>query len=194
MARILVLYGTTDGHTARIARSIGDTLRTQGAEVDVLRAHQPGPDPNDYKAIIVAASVHASGYQRPVRTWVRTHAHALSSKPTAFVSVCLGVLQSDPDVQQEVRAIANRFLLSTEWRPTVTKIVAGALLYREYNWLKRWVMKRIVTKAGGDTDTSRNYEYTDWNDLRAFAEEFGRSVGVRPSCCAEGASTAARVA
>jgi len=194
MARILVLYGTTDGHTTRIARSIGDTLRTHGAEVDVVRAHRPGPDPNHYNGIIVAASVHAGGYQRHVRTWVRTHAGALASKPTAFVSVCLGVLQSDPAVQREVQAIANRFLLSTEWRPTMTKIVAGALLYRQYNWLKRWVMKRIVAKAGGDLDTSRDYEYTDWNDLRAFAEEFGRSVGARSSCCAEGTSTAARVA
>ena len=194
MARILVLYGTTDGHTTRIARSIGDTLRTQGAEVDVVRVQRPGPDPNDYNGIIVAASVHAGGYQRQVRTWVRTHAGALAGRPTAFVSVCLGVLQSEPAVQREVQAIANRFLLSTEWRPTVTKIVAGALLYRQYNWLKRWVMKRIVAKAGGDLDTSRDYEYTDWNDLRAFAEEFGRTVGVPSSCCADGASRAARVA
>jgi len=33
-------------------------------------------------------------------------------------------------------------------------------------------MKRIVRKAGGDIDTSRDYEYTDWDDLRRFAGEF----------------------
>jgi menaquinone-dependent protoporphyrinogen oxidase len=38
------------------------------------------------------------------------------------------------------------------------------------------MMKRIVRKAGGDTDTSRDYEYTDWGDLRAFADEFGKLV------------------
>jgi menaquinone-dependent protoporphyrinogen oxidase len=38
------------------------------------------------------------------------------------------------------------------------------------------VMKRIARKAGGDTDTTRDYVYTDWNDVRRFAEEFGRSV------------------
>jgi menaquinone-dependent protoporphyrinogen oxidase len=52
--------------------------------------------------------------------------------------------------------------------------VAGALPYTRYNWLKRWVMKRIVAKAGGDTDTTRDYEYTNWEELRAFSEEFGR--------------------
>jgi len=37
-------------------------------------------------------------------------------------------------------------------------------------------MKRIVAKAGGDTDTSRDYMYTDWNDLRAFADDFRRRL------------------
>jgi menaquinone-dependent protoporphyrinogen oxidase len=37
-------------------------------------------------------------------------------------------------------------------------------------------MKRIVSKAGGDTDTSRDYEYTDWTDVGEFAREFGRRV------------------
>ena len=27
------------------------------------------------------------------------------------------------------------------------------------------MMKRIVAKAGGDTDTSKDYVYTDWADL-----------------------------
>jgi menaquinone-dependent protoporphyrinogen oxidase len=33
-------------------------------------------------------------------------------------------------------------------------------------------MKRIVAKAGGETDTARDYEDTDWQDLRTFAEQF----------------------
>jgi mono/diheme cytochrome c family protein len=37
-------------------------------------------------------------------------------------------------------------------------------------------MKRIAAKAGGDTDTSRDYDYTDWKDLEAFADEFGRRL------------------
>jgi menaquinone-dependent protoporphyrinogen oxidase len=35
-------------------------------------------------------------------------------------------------------------------------------------------MRRIVAKTGGATDTSRDYEYTDWNDVRAFGREFLR--------------------
>jgi menaquinone-dependent protoporphyrinogen oxidase len=174
--RILVLYGTTDGQTARIARALGDTLRSQDGDVDVFDARSTCPSPDGYDAVIVAASVHAGGYQRAVRQWVRAHAHALNGKPSAFVSVCLAVLQREPAVQQELTAIVDRFFAATGWHPTMTKNVAGALLYTRYNWMKRWAMLRIVRKAGGDTDTSRDYEYTDWEDLRMFAEQFGRLV------------------
>jgi menaquinone-dependent protoporphyrinogen oxidase len=34
------------------------------------------------------------------------------------------------------------------------------------------VTKGIAEREGGNTDTSRNYEYTDWNRVQAFAEEF----------------------
>jgi menaquinone-dependent protoporphyrinogen oxidase len=56
------------------------------------------------------------------------------------------------------------------------KHVAGALLYTRYNLFKRWLMKRIVAQQGGDTDTSKDYDYTDWADLRAFANEFRRRI------------------
>ncbi|HEX5110202.1 MAG TPA: flavodoxin domain-containing protein [Vicinamibacterales bacterium] len=174
MSRVLVLYGTTDGHTAKVAARLADALRSQRLDVDVVLAGRDPKTPraDDYAAVVVAASVHASGYQRRVRRWVREHAPALAGRPTAFVSVCLGVLQREPAVDRELDAIMGRFLEITGWRPTTTKIVAGALLYTQYNWLKRLVMKRIVAKAKGDTDTSRDYEYTDWADLEAFARTF----------------------
>jgi menaquinone-dependent protoporphyrinogen oxidase len=175
MRRILVVYGTTDGHTAKVAGAISETLHGIGAVVDV-HAADAAPAPDAYDAIVVAASVHAGRYQKPVERWVRAHAVTLARKPAAFVSVCLGVLQDDAKVQRELQAILERFVQATGWRPTVAKFVAGALPYTHYGWLRRLVMRRMVAKAGGDTDTSRDFEYTDWNDLRHFTTDFGQRV------------------
>lgn len=184
MSRILVIYGTTEGHTAKVARFIGETLRADGISTDVIEAPTASPSPNDYDAVIVAASVHAGGYQRAVRRWVHANASALKQKPTAFVSVCLAVLQHEPKVKQELTTIADHFFSATGWHPGITKYVAGALPYSRYNWFTRWIMVRIVRKAGGDVDTSRDYEYTDWADLRIFAEEFARSLPSRAASAA----------
>ena len=176
MTRILVVYGTTDGHTAKIAGAIADTLRAHSAVVDVHQAGRMQCLPDSYDGVVVAAPVRGGKYLKPVRRWVRAHAAVLNAKTTAFVSVCLGVLQHDPAVDRTLRTIMSGFFAETGWQPRVTRSVAGALPYTRYNWFIQRVMKRIAAKAGGDTDTTRNYEYTDWQDLRSFAEHFSAQV------------------
>lgn len=176
MTRILVLFGTTDGHTAKIARRLGDALRRHDADADIVDLSRAQPLPVGYDGVIVAASVHEGKYQRHVQRWVRTYAPTLSSMPSAFLSVCLGVLQPQPEVQDEVQATIRRFLTSVGWEPAVTRTLAGAVPYTRYGWLKRRIMKRIVGKAGGGTDTTRDYEYTDWEDVERFAAAFAGQV------------------
>lgn len=56
------------------------------------------------------------------------------------------------------------------------KPVAGAVPYTRYGWLKRRIMRRLMARANGDTDTTRDYEYTDWEDLNSFARGFARQA------------------
>ncbi|NOT06576.1 MAG: protoporphyrinogen oxidase [Gemmatimonadales bacterium] len=178
MNPILVIYGTTDGHTKKLAYFLSDALQQTGARVDVVRAGKDAidPDPNAYSGIVVAGSVHAGGYQRPLRRWVGAHAEALGHRPAVFLSVCLGVLQDDPAVAADLDRIMHRFFTQTGWHPAMTKTVAGALPYSRYGIVKRWVMRRMARKAGVETDPHQDYEYTDWDDLRLFARGFSSSV------------------
>jgi len=174
MTHILIVYGTTDGHTRKIAQVLAEDLRAKRCSVDLL---DPAGSlwrlsPEDYDGVIVAASVHIGDYQPAVGRWARMYAPLLNGVPTAFLSVCLAVLEKGIAPRQEMLRIMRRFLNRCGWRPTITKMVAGALPYTRYTWLKRQMMKRIVAKAGGDTDTTRDFEYTDWIDLRHFAEDF----------------------
>ena len=201
MTDFLVIYGTTDGQTAKIANALANDVRALGATADVVNAASSPPSPATYRVVVVAASVHAGGYQAEVAHWLRQHLARLSARPTVFVSVCLGVLQHDSSVDSELEAIMERFFEKTGWSPTVRKVVAGALPYTRYNFFKRWMMRRIVRKAGGDTDITRDYEYTDWADLAGFARTliaflpFERQISAypdqpRPAAAATDSSTA----
>ena len=171
--RMLILYGTFDGQTRKIACALSQTMRSLHVDADLVNAReQLDPNPEDYDAVIVAAPVRRGTYQPAVRRWVKAHAAALARRPAAFVSVCLGVLEKSPKTDAVLAGIVQAFAKETGWQPPVTKVVAGALQYTKYNWFIRWVMRRIVARAGGDTDTSRDYEYTDWKDLELFAREF----------------------
>lgn len=174
MTHILIVYGTTDGHTRKVVQVLAEDLRGLLCSVDILDAAGDlrRLSPEGYDGVIVAASVHIGDYQRPVARWLRQHATLLNQMPTAFLSVCLAVLEKSEKTRDELRRIMQRFFTRTGWRPAVAEPVAGAVLYTRYGWLKRRMMKRIVAKAGGGTDTTRDYEYTDWNALRAFARDF----------------------
>lgn len=171
MPRMLVVYGTTDGHTAVIARELGTALSECGARVDVVEAKYGSskPSPRGYDGVIVAASVHIGGFQPNVLHWLRANREALARRPTAFVAVCLAVLQPESEVHQEVEEIIARFLRRAHWVPTLRRTVAGAIPFTRYGWLKRTVMRRIARKMGMATDTSRDYVFTDWDDLKGFA-------------------------
>jgi menaquinone-dependent protoporphyrinogen oxidase len=175
--RFLIVYGSTDGHTAKVAAAMASTLLARGVSVSLQNSAAPRTsNPADYSAVIVAASVHAGTYQRSVQRWVQTHHVALTQRPTAFVSVCLAVLNRTPKVERDLGANLQRFFDETGWKPLESKIVAGALPYTKYPWWKRLMMRRIVAKAGGDVDTSRDYVYTDWDDLNEFVIRFSAGV------------------
>ena len=179
MNRILVLYGTTEGQTAKIAREIAVRLVQAGAPADLIRAGPADPSPSDYAGIIVAASMHVGGYQKPVQKWLRAHVGEFGAKPSAFVSVCLAIQSKQEKSRAEAALIPRRFVDEIGWHPQVIKVFAGALPYSRYNPLIRWIMKRIAKAEGGDTDTTRDYEYTDWRDVREFADRFAHQVLVQ---------------
>ena len=180
--RVLVLYGTTDGQTGKIAGELAASLCAMGCLACAVNADGAlkRVRARHYAGVIVAASVHASGYQRSVRRWIRANALDLERLPTAFVSVCLGVLEGKPAVDRKLSDIARRFVTSLGWTPGEVKTVAGALRYTRYSWLKKLVMRRIAARAGGGTDTTRDYEYTNWDEVRSFARQFALQHELAP--------------
>jgi menaquinone-dependent protoporphyrinogen oxidase len=101
--------------------------------------------------------------------------------PAAFLSVTMseaGAERTDATPREhaqfatDVQRVTDQFFAETGWHPQYVKPVAGALLYTQYNVLIRFVMKHIAKASGGDTDTSRNYDYTDWPALDRFVEDF----------------------
>ena len=70
----------------------------------------------------------------------------------------------------------DKFLRKTSWCPHQTASIAGALQYSKYGKIKTMLMRMIVGFAGGHTDASQDYEYTDWSAAEQFAENFAQQL------------------
>ncbi len=177
MAKILILYATMEGQTARIAERIGDELRAAAHAVHVAAAREGAelPEVGGFDAVIVGASVHYGHHPAYLARALRRQRAALAARPSAFFSVSLsadGPGANRPAAQRYMK----KFLRAIGWQPPMTAAFGGALRYSVIHGWKRFLVRLFVRVAGGDTDTSRDYEYTDWGAVARFALEFGTRV------------------
>jgi len=170
--KILVVYGTTDGQTGKIARYLGERLRAHQHTVEVEDAAHLPPDLAvvGYDAVVVGAPVRMEKYPRVVIDFARTHRAQLEQIPSAFFSVCMAAASTIEAKRRQAESWPNGFFQLTGWQPRLVSIFAGALRYSRYNWLVRWMMRRIAKSEGASTDTSQDHEYTDWDAVTRFAE------------------------
>lgn len=178
MSNILVVYASSHGQTKKIAKFMANEIRVSGHTPHLVDANEISNelDPASYDAAIIGASVNMGGYSKHLQKWVKSYANVLTEMPSAFYSVCLGILQKEEAVRVEEKRILDDFFKKTHWQPSRMTIFAGALSYSQYNFFVKWLMKRIAKKAGVETNTKQDYEYTDWKQVQSFTKNFCQSV------------------
>jgi menaquinone-dependent protoporphyrinogen oxidase len=177
MSKILIAYGTSEGQTAKIAVQLAEFIRAQGHDAFAVDISREAPAPEGYGAVIIGASVHMGKHQRRVVDYVRRNRPALAHLPSAFFSVSLAIQDGTEKGRREAEGYVETFVLETGWCPEKVGLFAGALVYTKYNFLLRWIMRRIARSRGSpDLDTSRDYVYTDMDAVQRFAVEFLASV------------------
>lgn len=169
---MLVVYATTHGHTAKVATRLADAARAHGAEVEVRDVTESGdPDPAGHDVVVVAGSLHAGKHQRALVDWVRRHRSLLTEVPTAFLSVSLTAADDAEEARAATQQCIDEFTEQTGWTPARTEAIAGALQYREYDFFTRTLMRVIARRHGQPTDTSHDYDYTDWDAVDRLGRE-----------------------
>jgi menaquinone-dependent protoporphyrinogen oxidase len=186
MAEVLVLFATREGQTEKIARRVTAVLEAKGHRVDLRDVDRTSRelDLRRYQAIFIGSPVRVGSYLPSIVRFIRSRRESLERAPAAFFSVSLAVAphrgERKSDGRAETMRVVEKLTRATGWSPRRVELIAGALAYSKYNFLVRFVMRRISAAAGGDTDTSRDYEYTDWNAVDCFASEFvDQAVGTR---------------
>jgi menaquinone-dependent protoporphyrinogen oxidase len=175
MADVLVLYASKHGHTAKIAHRIAQVLREDGLDVDV-RDSTADLSPGDYRGVIVGASIHAGHHQREIVDWAKQHALALGEKPSGFFSVCLAVADDTDEARASALKYIDDFSDETGWSPETTTSFAGALQYLEYDFVTRLLIRLMMRHEGHPTDTSRDFDYTDWDAVARFGHDFAATL------------------
>lgn len=181
MAGVLIAYASTEGRTAEIAAQLAERLRGHGHTVTVLdtRSVPRGFAPGRFDAAIVAGSVHYGRHQASLRKFVWRHREGFEGLPTVFASVSLSA-------GSEAARQAERFVGETGWQPGEIVNLGGVLAYTQYSFLKRLLMRSIMNRKGGPTNTKRDWEFTDWRAVDSLADRLAARLDGRETGVADG--------
>ena len=170
MSKILVVYSTTDGHTRRICERLQQVMAQQGHTATVVPLAQADAlDLPGFDKIVIGASIRYGKHQPMVKQFIERHQALLESKANAFFSV--NIVARKPEKNQPgTNPYLIKFLRTLTWQPKLLGVFAGKLDYPRYRFVDRFMIRLIMLMTNGPTDPKAVIEFTDWQQVEAFAQ------------------------
>ena len=179
MCEVPIFYATTEGQTRRIAERFASQLHEHGLDGRAIALASEEAREIDWRQVrgaCLAASLHRQHHQPEAMAFATRYHGELSGVPSLFISVSLSAASKNVTEVQAAAKLAEAFTVETGWTPWKIATVAGRLAYTQYNWVVRWMMRRIALKEGASGDTSIDHEYTDWDEIARLADRLAYQV------------------
>ncbi len=169
--KALILFSSRDGQTQNIAVVMAKEIsKTQPCDViNIIDATVI--EWENYDRVLIGASVRYGRFHPAVAKFISRHLAALQIRPGGFFSVSLTARKPDKQTPQ-TNVYTRKFLLNSPWKPDCCSVFAGALRYPRYRWFDRLMIQLIMHMTGGETNTSKEIDYTDWQQVTCFARNF----------------------
>jgi menaquinone-dependent protoporphyrinogen oxidase len=174
VAKILILYSTTDGHTRKICSRLQQVIEQQGHEVTLVSVdNESQADLQTFDKIVIGASIRYGKHSPRITDFINRNKRLLDSKPNAFFSVNI-VARKPEKNQPDTNPYLRKFLKQIAWQPRELAVFAGKLEYPKYSFFDRLMIRLIMFITKGPTDPKAVIEFTDWQQVEAF----GRVIDV----------------
>lgn len=170
--KVLIAYGTIEGHTGKIAAFVASLVRDLGHEVFLVdtKAYSGEIEYGKVDKIILAASVHERRHPKAFEDFLYAHRTELKQREVLLLSVSLNAaFEESRDAAQDY---VDEMNLRTGLDPDVTLLVAGAVRPESYDDYAARVLSRVILRGKSFDPTKDAHEFTDWDALKASVTEF----------------------
>lgn len=174
MARVLIIYSTSDGQTLRICDRLRAIIEPQGHQATLVPvAEAANADLDAFDKIVVGASIRYGRHSPVVVEFIERNAEVLNRTPSAFFSVSV-VARKPEKNQPHTNPYVRKFLRGIAWRPRAVGVFAGKIDYPRYGAMDRLIIRGIMWLTGGPTDPDAVVEFTDWQKVEEFGDLIAR--------------------
>lgn len=158
--RVLVAYASWKGSTKEIAEKIGETLRDESIQVEVVRAKEV-KSIAPYQAVVLGTGIHAGRCHSDAFHFAKKHREKLKGIPFALFVVCLTAKDTTSEAQCKVRAYLSELQKALgNIEPINIGLFGGMVNFKMFPWYVRWLLKKMKVPEG---------DFRDWKVIQQWA-------------------------
>ena len=164
--RNIFIYSTSNGQSLKICNAINKNKESLIIDIDKIKTVEL----SKFDQIIIGASVKYGDHNKKIYDFIKNNKILLETKKTGFFSVNATARKSEKN-KPETNPYVIKFLKKTNWTPDNIGVFAGKIDFPNYNFLEKYIIKVIMWITNGPTDTSKTFEFTDWEDVKKFSDK-----------------------
>ena len=170
MAKIIIIYSTTDGHTLKICQYLQQVIEKQSNQVVLNSINDDTKiDLDSFDKIVIGASIRYGKHRPNVYEFINKNLPVLENKPNAFFTV--NVVARKPEKNHpDTNPYLLKFLRQIPWKPKNQAVFAGKINYQKYKFTDRIMIRFIMWITKGPTHPDTNVEFTDWSQVENFGQ------------------------
>ncbi len=174
MAKIIIIYSTTDGHTREICAYLMQVIEEHDNQVTLLSINDINAiDLKSFDKIVIGASIRYGKHHKKVYQFIKKQLQILEEKSSAFFSV--NVVARKPEKNQpDTNPYLKKFLTQISWKPKNLAVFAGEIDYQKYSFWDRSMIRFIMWMTNGPTDAKAKIDFTNWNQVKEFGQTISK--------------------
>ncbi len=162
--KLLVTYASVKGSTVGVARTIGDELHSQGAQVEALPINLVR-GVSEYSAVVIGSAIYGHQWLESAVEFLQTYRAYLSHIPVAYFVVCVTMRENNAAHRGTVLSyLAPVQEALPEIKPVAIGAFAGAFNSRQ------WALPLLLMlKARHELPPEGDFR--NWKAIRAWARD-----------------------
>jgi menaquinone-dependent protoporphyrinogen oxidase len=158
--KVLIAYGSKYGATKEIADKIGEAIKQEGLQVDILSADKV-KDVAGYQGVVIGSAMYMGMWRKEVMDFVKNNEKVLSERPVwVFTSGPTG--KGDP-VQQMGGWLVPKAIkpVLDNIKPRDIAVFHGVFNKSKVSLLEKGIMKMVKADIG---------DFRDWDAIAKWAK------------------------
>ena len=168
--KVLLAYATRRGSTREVVEEIAGSLRRAVVETEVLKATEV-KDVSGYDAVVLGTAIR---FDKPLPEAVRfvdRFERDLSVIPTAFLALCLTLIEGTPESREKVSGWVQP--LVDKLRPRAVGLFTGSAERERLGFFLSLLLGAVLAAKG-----EKLGDFRDWEKIRQWADGLAVTLGL----------------